>query len=245
MRCIKPLAPSRNETNSSRVNGGADKLCAIPQICAYGGQDQVGFDCLTQKSPLPAAVRHRRRGRIGAGFICDACRAYCNLTCPGTPPSVGLLLHEDDPNQGDRQRKQHPVLKGTVEADLARRTEHRLLAPPSGSESRPGKAPAQRVTANLALDHGPASQGHQILTNGPFRFQVSGDRFQSPTPIGRRSRCFRSSIERLASSWAKMTSKTANARTRRPTSTAASTIGVGGVDGGRAGRAMVGKRDPQ
>ena len=38
------------------------------------------------------------------------------------------------------------------------------------------------------MDHGsgvaaaevrlPASQGHQILTNGPFRFQVSGDRFQ-------------------------------------------------------------------
>ena len=25
MRCIKPLAPSRNETNSSRVNAGADK----------------------------------------------------------------------------------------------------------------------------------------------------------------------------------------------------------------------------
>ena len=51
--------------------------------------------------------------------------------------------------------------------------------------------PAYWVTANFALDHGLASQGHQILTNGPFRFQVSGDRFQSPTPIGRRSRCFR------------------------------------------------------
>jgi hypothetical protein len=36
MRCIKPLAPSRNETNSSRVNGG-DKLSAIPRICASGG----------------------------------------------------------------------------------------------------------------------------------------------------------------------------------------------------------------
>ena len=177
MRCIKPLAPSRNETNSSRVNGGADKLCAIPQICAYGGQDQVGFDCLTQKSPLPAAVRHRRRGRIGVGFICDACRAYCNLTCPATPSSVGLLLHEDDPNQGDRQRKQHPVLKGTVEAYLARRTEHRLLAPPSGSESRPGKAPAQRVTANLALDHGLVSRGHQIEWMSQFIFRCPATGF--------------------------------------------------------------------
>jgi hypothetical protein len=32
MRCIKPLAPSRNETNSSRVNVGADG--AILGICA-------------------------------------------------------------------------------------------------------------------------------------------------------------------------------------------------------------------
>jgi hypothetical protein len=40
MRCIKPLAPSRNETNSSRVNGGADG--AILGICAYGRPDQAG-----------------------------------------------------------------------------------------------------------------------------------------------------------------------------------------------------------
>jgi hypothetical protein len=38
MRCIKPLAPSRNETNSSRVNVGADG--AILGICASGGRDQ-------------------------------------------------------------------------------------------------------------------------------------------------------------------------------------------------------------
>jgi hypothetical protein len=41
MRCIKPLAPSRNETNSSRVNGGADKTWAIPRICAHGWPDQA------------------------------------------------------------------------------------------------------------------------------------------------------------------------------------------------------------
>jgi hypothetical protein len=29
----------------------------------------------------------------------------------------------------------------------------------------------------LALDHGMASQAHQILTDGPFHFQVPGDRF--------------------------------------------------------------------
>jgi hypothetical protein len=41
MRCIKPLAPSRNETNSSRVNVGADG--AILGICADGSHDQGGF----------------------------------------------------------------------------------------------------------------------------------------------------------------------------------------------------------
>src|ERR1700692_4891204 len=41
MRCIKPLAPSRNETNSSRVNGGADG--AILGICSYGDRDQAEF----------------------------------------------------------------------------------------------------------------------------------------------------------------------------------------------------------
>jgi hypothetical protein len=43
MRCNKPLAPSRNETNSSRVNGGEDKSGAILRICAYGGMDQAGI----------------------------------------------------------------------------------------------------------------------------------------------------------------------------------------------------------
>ena len=38
MRCIKPLAPSRNETNSSRVNVGADVV--ILGICASGTRDQ-------------------------------------------------------------------------------------------------------------------------------------------------------------------------------------------------------------
>src|SRR5260370_40103570 len=39
MLCIKPLAPSRNETNSSRVNVGA--AWAILGICADGGHDQA------------------------------------------------------------------------------------------------------------------------------------------------------------------------------------------------------------
>jgi hypothetical protein len=34
VRCIGPLAQLRSDTNSSGVNGGADKPCAIPHICA-------------------------------------------------------------------------------------------------------------------------------------------------------------------------------------------------------------------
>ena len=41
MRCIKPLAPSRNETNSSRVNGGA--AGAILGICSYDNRNQAEF----------------------------------------------------------------------------------------------------------------------------------------------------------------------------------------------------------
>ena len=49
MRCIKPLAPSRNETNSSRVNGGA-----VGAILAYGGRDQAEFVATIKlvKSPV-------------------------------------------------------------------------------------------------------------------------------------------------------------------------------------------------
>ena len=50
MRFIKPLAPSRNETNSSRVNGGA--VGAILEICSYGGRDQAEF-VDNQTEPVP------------------------------------------------------------------------------------------------------------------------------------------------------------------------------------------------
>ena len=48
IRCIKPLAPSRNETNSSRVNGCLDG--AILGICACGRLDQAGFGCHCQSA---------------------------------------------------------------------------------------------------------------------------------------------------------------------------------------------------
>jgi hypothetical protein len=41
--CTTPLAQSRNETNSSWVNGGTDKPCAIPRICVYGGPFQASY----------------------------------------------------------------------------------------------------------------------------------------------------------------------------------------------------------
>src|SRR5712675_1290414 len=65
MRCIKPLAPSRNETNSSRVNGGA--VGAILGICSYGGPDQAEFVAtikLVQPRPEGLASRQISRPRL-------------------------------------------------------------------------------------------------------------------------------------------------------------------------------------
>jgi hypothetical protein len=39
-------------------------------------------------------------------------------------------------------------------------------------------APARRVTANLALDHGLSSQGHQILRMGHFVFRCPATGFK-------------------------------------------------------------------
>src|SRR6266851_3700973 len=62
MRCIKPLAPSRNETNSSRVNGGA--VGAILGICAYGGRDQAEFVAtITGPVPRPEGLAFRQISR--------------------------------------------------------------------------------------------------------------------------------------------------------------------------------------
>jgi hypothetical protein len=60
MRCIKPLAPSRNETNSSRVNGGA--VGAIFLVCACGCSNQPGKRCNMRSGLLPASgIRFRGR----------------------------------------------------------------------------------------------------------------------------------------------------------------------------------------
>jgi hypothetical protein len=56
VRCIKPFAQSRNETNSSWVNG-ADKSGFILQICASGAAVQARFVCHNQTDPLPLSER--------------------------------------------------------------------------------------------------------------------------------------------------------------------------------------------
>src|SRR6202142_2740505 len=63
MRCIKPLAPSRNETNSSRVSGGADG--AILLVCAYGCSDQPGTRCNMRS--LPPASPHDSFSALDGG----------------------------------------------------------------------------------------------------------------------------------------------------------------------------------
>ena len=58
VRCIKPLAQSRNETNSSWVNG-ADKSGFIFQICASGAAVQARFVCHNQADLLPGFLSGR------------------------------------------------------------------------------------------------------------------------------------------------------------------------------------------
>jgi hypothetical protein len=83
MRCIKPLAPSRNETNSSRVNVGADKTWAIRRICAYGWPVQASH---------PATIRLTH-------YLDGARRSALAGPCqpPGKPSSRGLLCSGGNP----------------------------------------------------------------------------------------------------------------------------------------------------
>jgi hypothetical protein len=55
VRCIKPLAQSRNETNSSWING-ADNSGFIFRICASGAAVQARFVCHNQTDPLPLSL---------------------------------------------------------------------------------------------------------------------------------------------------------------------------------------------
>jgi hypothetical protein len=52
-RCIGPLAQCCNEANSSWVNGGADKPCAIPRICVYGGAVQASYAATIKLTDYP------------------------------------------------------------------------------------------------------------------------------------------------------------------------------------------------
>ena len=83
MRCIKLLAPSRNETNSSRVNGGADKTWAIPRICAYGWRVQASY-------PATIKLTHYL-DRARRGVLAGPCQP------PGKPSSRGLPCSGSNP----------------------------------------------------------------------------------------------------------------------------------------------------
>jgi hypothetical protein len=60
VRCIKPLAQCRNETNSSWVNG-ADKSGFIFQICASGAAIQASHPATIKRSE-PRAPRRKPAG---------------------------------------------------------------------------------------------------------------------------------------------------------------------------------------
>ena len=59
--CIKSLAQSRNETNSSWVSSGADKPCAIPRICAS--------DCPFSNNAATIKVTHYQLTQCPVGVL--------------------------------------------------------------------------------------------------------------------------------------------------------------------------------
>ena len=72
VRCIKPLAQSRNETNSSWVNG-ADKSGFIFQICASGAAVQASH---------PATIKLIHYRRLGAKpHESSASDGYLGIQC--------------------------------------------------------------------------------------------------------------------------------------------------------------------
>src|SRR5258707_15442111 len=81
MRCIKPLAPSRNETNSSRVNGGA--VGAILGICSYGGPDQAEFVATIKLvQPRPEGFGISANQQTASNLPGTACRSFCPNASP-------------------------------------------------------------------------------------------------------------------------------------------------------------------
>src|ERR1700738_3527328 len=91
VRCIKPLAQSRNETNSSWVNG-ADKSGFIFQICASGAAVQARFVCHNQTDPLPLSERDGPNTAQIDDF---------RFECPSAPsgPASRFLPHRLFPSQ--------------------------------------------------------------------------------------------------------------------------------------------------
>src|SRR5260370_26060338 len=91
MRCIKPLAPSRNETNSSRVNGGADR--AILGICADGGHDQAfprrPIAAGGSRCRIPVSSTTRVKSAVGFLLMLErlgslGCCVFCRVRPVGT-----------------------------------------------------------------------------------------------------------------------------------------------------------------
>jgi hypothetical protein len=74
VRCTKPFAQARNEANSSRVNDGVDKRCAIFRICPYGGPVQASHPAIIKvvigetPAELAVALKNRRSCLLDAVF---------------------------------------------------------------------------------------------------------------------------------------------------------------------------------
>jgi hypothetical protein len=69
---------------------------AILRICAYGGTDQVGFDCLIQRSPLPECWM-TNDGLASLDYVTDPTHGATRLSV-GFLRSLGMKVGWDPDN---------------------------------------------------------------------------------------------------------------------------------------------------
>jgi hypothetical protein len=107
VRCIKPLAQSRNETNSSWVNGGTDKPCAIRANMRLRRPGSSQLCCHNQTDPLPATTL---KGSIA---MPPRARQRCLLTphekAAADVRSDGSTLNLARPSPSSHILLQHPA----------------------------------------------------------------------------------------------------------------------------------------
>jgi hypothetical protein len=161
MRCIKPLAPSRNETNSSRVNGGADG--AILGICACGRPDQAGI----RRFPRWPVSDGLQGGNAPAALLESHAAAFRN-GCAGDR----LIGAAGGPSASERLRETGPLKRGSRWLGNSICLSRTVLARPDAIAGRQ----AQRLAE---MSDGARSKILEGKQSGVRRLSRLADRFQA------------------------------------------------------------------